>query len=95
MAAPNAGDGKPVFHSLPRISDVAVADLLQVIRARLLRFLIRRHALPRWCAAGEGARSAGRAGWVVLPKAGGLPRRLGCRRSDGHRAASQRARGCV
>ncbi len=45
MAAPNAGDGKPVFHSLPRISDVAVADLLQVIRARLLRFLMRRRVV--------------------------------------------------
>jgi hypothetical protein len=31
-----------VFHALPRISDTAVADLLQVIRARLLRYLIRR-----------------------------------------------------
>jgi hypothetical protein len=45
VAAPNAGDGKPVFHSLPRISDVAVADLLQVIRARLLRFLVRRRVV--------------------------------------------------
>jgi hypothetical protein len=30
---------------LPRISDVAVADLLQVIRARLLRYLLRRHVV--------------------------------------------------
>jgi hypothetical protein len=30
-----------VFHALPRISDTAVADLLQVIRARLLRYLLR------------------------------------------------------
>ena len=40
-----AGDGKPVFHALPRISDVAVADLLQVSHqdpqsiARYLRHL--------------------------------------------------------
>jgi hypothetical protein len=38
-------DGKPVFHALPRISDTAVADLLQVIRARLLRYLIRRRVV--------------------------------------------------
>lgn len=42
MGAP---DGKPVVHSLPRISDTAVADLLQVIRARLLRYLVRRHVV--------------------------------------------------
>ena len=34
-------DGQPMFHALPRISDVAVADLLQIIRARLLRYLVR------------------------------------------------------
>lgn len=38
-------EGKPVFHALPRISDTAVADLLQIIRARLLRYLIRRHVV--------------------------------------------------
>jgi hypothetical protein len=38
-------DGKPVFHTLPRISDTAVADLLQIIRARLLRYLIRRRVV--------------------------------------------------
>jgi hypothetical protein len=40
-----AGDGQPVFHALPRISDVAVADLLQVVRARLLRYLVRHHVV--------------------------------------------------
>jgi hypothetical protein len=45
VAAPTGGDGKPVFHALPRISDIAVADLLQVIRARLLRYLVRRHVV--------------------------------------------------
>jgi len=40
-----SSDGKPVFHALPRISDTAVADLLQVIRARLLRYLIRHHVV--------------------------------------------------
>ena len=39
------GDDKPVFHALPRISDVAVADLLSVIRARLLRYLVRRRVV--------------------------------------------------
>jgi hypothetical protein len=34
-----------VFHALPRISDVAVADLLSVIRARLLRYLVRRRVV--------------------------------------------------
>jgi hypothetical protein len=38
-------DGKPVFHALPRISDTAVADLLQIIRARLLRYLVRHHVV--------------------------------------------------
>jgi Putative transposase len=38
-------DGKPVFHTLPRISDVAVADLLQVIRTRVMRFLVRRRVV--------------------------------------------------
>jgi hypothetical protein len=38
-------DGNPVFHVLPRISDIAVADLLQIIRARLLRYLVRRHVV--------------------------------------------------
>ena len=36
---------KPVFHALPRISDTAVADLLQVIRTRVMRFLVRRHVV--------------------------------------------------
>lgn len=35
-------DGKPVFRTLPRISDTAVADLLHVIRTRVIRFLVRR-----------------------------------------------------
>jgi hypothetical protein len=39
VAGPAAS--QPVFHALPRISDVAVADLLQVIRARLLCYLVR------------------------------------------------------
>ena len=38
-------DGQPMFHALPRISDVAVADLLQIIRARLLRYLVRHHVV--------------------------------------------------
>lgn len=36
VAGPDGGDGKPVFHTLPRISDTAVADLLQVIRTRMI-----------------------------------------------------------
>jgi Putative transposase len=39
------GDRKPVFHALPRISDTAVADLLQVIRTRVMRFLVRRRVV--------------------------------------------------
>jgi len=38
-------DGKPVFRGLPRISDTAVADLLLIIRARLIRFLVRRRVV--------------------------------------------------
>jgi hypothetical protein len=40
-----SSDGKPVFRALPRISDTGVADLLQVIRARLLRYLVRRRVV--------------------------------------------------
>jgi Putative transposase len=42
VAGPDGRDGKPVFHALPRISDTAVADLLQIIRTRVMRFLVRR-----------------------------------------------------
>jgi hypothetical protein len=45
VAGPDGGDGKPVFHTLPRISDTAVADLLQVIRTRVMRFLVRRRVV--------------------------------------------------
>jgi hypothetical protein len=45
VAGPDGGDGKPVFHTLPRISDTAVADLLQVIRTRMMRFLVRRRVV--------------------------------------------------
>jgi hypothetical protein len=45
VAGPNDGDAKPVFHILPCISDTAVADLLQIIRARLMRFLVRRQVV--------------------------------------------------
>jgi hypothetical protein len=41
VARPAGGDGKPVFHILPCISNTAVADQLQVVRARLMRFLVR------------------------------------------------------
>jgi hypothetical protein len=34
VAGPDGGDGKPVFHTLPRISDTAVADLRQVSPAQ-------------------------------------------------------------
>ena len=44
-AGPAGGDAKPVFHTLPSISNTAVADLLQIIRARLLRFLVRRRVV--------------------------------------------------
>ena len=37
VAGPDGGDGEPVFHALPRISDTAVADLLQIIRTRVMR----------------------------------------------------------
>mgnify|MGYP001791792979 CR=1 FL=1 len=47
VPGPGGGDGddKPVFHALPRISDVAVADLLQVIRVRVMRLLISRRVV--------------------------------------------------
>jgi hypothetical protein len=45
LAGPGGGDSKPVFHTLPCISDTAVADLLQIIRARLMRFLVRRRVV--------------------------------------------------
>lgn len=34
--------GSPVFHPMPRLDDQGVADLLQVVRARLLRLFVRR-----------------------------------------------------
>jgi hypothetical protein len=40
-----------VFHALPRISDTAVADLLQVIRTRLLRYPVRCRVLEGACGA--------------------------------------------
>jgi hypothetical protein len=33
------GEGRPVFHPLPRLSTSEVADLLQVVRVRVLRYL--------------------------------------------------------
>ena len=45
VAGPDGGDCKPVFHTLPRISDTAVVDLLQVIRTRMMRFLVRRRVV--------------------------------------------------
>ena len=45
VAGPGGGDSKPVFHTLPSISNTAVADLLQIIRARLMRFLVRRRVV--------------------------------------------------
>ena len=38
--APNT-DGALAFHALPALSNTGVADLLQVIRARVLSFLVR------------------------------------------------------
>ena len=35
-------DGMPVFHALPRLEPMDVAELLQVVRVRVLRFLERR-----------------------------------------------------
>ena len=40
VAAPNGG--KPAFHPLPHLSNTAVADVLQISRTRILRFLSRR-----------------------------------------------------
>ena len=34
--------GAPVFHPLPHISNTAVADILQISRTRILKFLVRR-----------------------------------------------------
>jgi len=48
-------DAKPVFHPLPRISDTAVADVLQIARTRILRYLVRHRVVE------EGADS------TVLP----------------------------
>ena len=45
VAVPAGSDGMLVFHALPRVSDVAVADLLSVIRSRLLRYLVRRRVV--------------------------------------------------
>ena len=39
---PAADGGKPTFHALPHLSDTAVADVLQISRTRILKFLIRR-----------------------------------------------------
>jgi hypothetical protein len=36
------GEGKPTFHELPRLRTAEVADLLQVVRVRILRHLARR-----------------------------------------------------
>lgn len=37
-----ADNGSPVFHPLPQLHDSDLADLLQVIRVRLVNFLLRR-----------------------------------------------------
>ena len=42
MFVPRADGGKPSFHPLPHLSDTAVADVLQIFRTRILKFLIRR-----------------------------------------------------
>ena len=39
------GDGAPVFHRLPRLESMDVADLLQIVRARVIAFLVRRGVL--------------------------------------------------
>lgn len=39
------GDGEPVFHPLPRLESMDVADLLQIVRARVIAFLVRRAVL--------------------------------------------------
>jgi hypothetical protein len=41
----HSGEGAPVFHPLPRLSTDEVADLLQVIRVRVLRYLHARGAV--------------------------------------------------
>jgi hypothetical protein len=40
-----------MFHALPRISDVAVADFLSVIRGRPLRYLVRHRVVEVACGA--------------------------------------------
>ena len=39
---PEGDGGKPSFHPLPQLSDTAVADVLQISRTRILKFLVRR-----------------------------------------------------
>jgi hypothetical protein len=45
VAGPEGSEAKPVFRTLPSISDTAVAGLLQIIRARLMRLLVRRRVV--------------------------------------------------
>jgi hypothetical protein len=62
VAGPAGSDGMLVFHALPRISDVALADLLSVIRSRLLRYLVRRRVVEVACGACRLARQRSVAG---------------------------------
>ena len=39
---PAVGGGVPTFHALPYLSDTAVADVLQIARSRIIKFLSRR-----------------------------------------------------
>ena len=39
---PDAAGGRPAFHALPCLSDTAVADVLQIARSRIIKFLARR-----------------------------------------------------
>jgi len=44
-----ADDGSPVFHPLPQLHDSDLADLLQVIRVRLVNFLLAAKATKPLC----------------------------------------------
>jgi len=39
---PDPAGGRPAFHALPYLSDTAVADVLQIARSRIIKFLARR-----------------------------------------------------
>jgi hypothetical protein len=44
VAGPDGGDGKPVFHTLPRIS-TRPSPTCSIIRTRVMRFLVRRRVV--------------------------------------------------